>query len=255
VCGRPNQESEFARFGNDLVCAPCKPVYVQRLREGVTPTLPRVRDLTALTRWLKGFLLAGIVATFVGLIESSVQLTQMLATGQSRSPDDFTLADAGMALFALLQVGAIAISAILLLRWIYLANSNVRILGANRLRFTPRGAIIWYFVPIFNLWKPYQAMKEIWRASMDPKNWPQVKPPRLLPHWWTLWILSSIFSNASLKAEIRASAYPDMLSASVVSILSDLIDIPLNFLAIALITRVWDAQRRHSAEDFADASS
>ncbi len=34
-CGKTCHVSELAQFGKDLVCADCKPLYVQRLREGV----------------------------------------------------------------------------------------------------------------------------------------------------------------------------------------------------------------------------
>jgi len=33
-CGQPKSEQELARFGNVLVCAQCKPMYAQQLREG-----------------------------------------------------------------------------------------------------------------------------------------------------------------------------------------------------------------------------
>ena len=36
-CGRVLNEDELIRFGNNLVCAECKPLYVQKLREGVAP--------------------------------------------------------------------------------------------------------------------------------------------------------------------------------------------------------------------------
>lgn len=36
-CGRPFAEDELVAFGNSLVCASCKPVYTQKLVEGVQP--------------------------------------------------------------------------------------------------------------------------------------------------------------------------------------------------------------------------
>jgi RDD family len=35
ACGHPWPASELARFGDQLVCAACKPAFTQRLREGV----------------------------------------------------------------------------------------------------------------------------------------------------------------------------------------------------------------------------
>lgn len=36
-CGRPASEEDLAHFGDQLVCAACKPAYAQKLREGVAP--------------------------------------------------------------------------------------------------------------------------------------------------------------------------------------------------------------------------
>ena len=66
----------------------------------------------------------------------------------------------------------------------------VHALGSPGLRFTPGWAVGWYFVPIANLWKPYQAMKEIWRASKNPGNWQAETTSGFLGWWWFWWIIS-----------------------------------------------------------------
>ena len=63
------------------------------------------------------------------------------------------------------------ISGILILKRIYQSNQNARYLGAKDMAFTPAWSIGFYFIPIVSLWKPYQAMKEIWQASQNPNNW------------------------------------------------------------------------------------
>ncbi len=63
------------------------------------------------------------------------------------------------------------ISGILILKRIYQSNQNARYLGAKDMAFTPAWSIGIYFIPIVSLWKPYQAMKEIWQASQNPNNW------------------------------------------------------------------------------------
>jgi uncharacterized RDD family membrane protein YckC/DNA-directed RNA polymerase subunit RPC12/RpoP len=37
-CGKPFNEDELIRFGEQMVCAGCKPFYIQKLREGVATT-------------------------------------------------------------------------------------------------------------------------------------------------------------------------------------------------------------------------
>ena len=61
--------------------------------------------------------------------------------------------------------------------WIYRVARTMRALGGrgtSRSRQAGRSAGI--FVPIANLWKPYQAMSEIWRASRNPRGWQNDEP-------------------------------------------------------------------------------
>jgi hypothetical protein len=51
-----------------------------------------------------------------------------------------------------------------MLVWKHRAYNNL--LGrCSVLRSTPQGAVGWYFCPIMSLWKPYEAMKDIWCNS------------------------------------------------------------------------------------------
>ena len=75
--------------------------------------------------------------------------------------------------------------------------------GARQLDFTPGWSVGWYFLPIANLWKPYQAMKEIWRASARPDKVDDAEVPGWLPLWWFLWLAFSITSKPCLHGNLR----------------------------------------------------
>src|SRR3546814_6930904 len=67
------------------------------------------------------------------------------------------------------------------LRWTYVANANARALGATDLTVTPLMSILWYFIPLANLWMPLQGMREIWKGSVKPPDWETVgTPPPLI---------------------------------------------------------------------------
>jgi hypothetical protein len=59
------------------------------------------------------------------------------------------------------------------------------------MRFTPGWAVGWSFVPFMNVFRPYQAMQEIWKICSDPVSW-QKQPGSLLIKWW--WLFSLLFS-------------------------------------------------------------
>jgi len=85
------------------------------------------------------------------------------------------------------------------LYWLYRASSNLAGLGITRQIFSPRWAIIWWFVPIGWFFKPYQVVKEIWQTS-DPSfselHGAGNKPAHShLFWWWSTWILSMFLTE------------------------------------------------------------
>jgi uncharacterized RDD family membrane protein YckC len=65
-CGRVLNEDELIQFGNTLVCAECKPLYVQKLREGVAPA----GEMVFAGFWIRvgAKIIDGIIITVVGFV-------------------------------------------------------------------------------------------------------------------------------------------------------------------------------------------
>ncbi len=92
------------------------------------------------------------------------------------------------------------------LRWMHLAYSNLHKLQIPGLRTSPTIAMWSWFIPVLNLFRPYQVMKEIWQAS-DPAstadNWKTIKPPGVMGLWWGLWLLQGILGQAAFKLVLK----------------------------------------------------
>jgi hypothetical protein len=56
-------------------------------------------------------------------------------------------------------------------RWIYRTNANAHLLGGD-MTISPGWSVGWYFVPVANLFKPYEGMKETWFASHNARFLP-----------------------------------------------------------------------------------
>ena len=100
-------------------------------------------------------------------------------------------------MFELLFVVCIP-TVILFLVWVHRASANLRFLGALGQRFSPGWAVGWWFIPLMNLSRPYQAMAEVWRGS-DPDllskgriDWKYGSSAPLLGWWWGFWIASGL---------------------------------------------------------------
>lgn len=103
-------------------------------------------------------------------------------------------------------------SVLLFIRWLSRTARNARALGAVGMRFGPRAAVGWWFVPVFHLWKPLQVLRELFQAS-NPKymdNWRQAPVPRLLSLWWALWVVFQVTVSLSLLADLWATS-PDQV--------------------------------------------
>jgi Domain of unknown function (DUF4328) len=129
-----------------------------------------------------------MVAPFVDL--NWLQATLGLSADVRRALSLATKGWEGAALLCLLLIVFLA-TPVLVLRWIYLASANAHALVGDGMRFSPGWAVGWYFVPVANFWKPYQAMKEIWQLSSGRPDWKMVPAPAVMRWWWGLWLLSS----------------------------------------------------------------
>ncbi len=209
------------------------------------------KDTTNLTRWTIRFLYAGIAIAVIAFISdifeyrllSSIQKGnydsewQMMAAAESN--------DARQGIIGIIQLAVFIVTAILILKWIYRANLNARQLGATDMEFTPGWSIGWYFIPIAFLWKPYQAMKEIWWASKSPAKWKGKSTPYLPQWWWFFWIISHFLGQASFRLSLRAKELNELVYANVFTLLSDIWEIPLNLIILAIIARVYKMQMSH----------
>jgi len=207
------------------------------------------RDPGTLTRLLKLFLYLSIVLGALSFVSALLVLSLLagtLALGEVAGNDliqQIIASSRGVNFLVVLVLFCI---------WTYRANHNARQLGAPDMQFTPGWAVGWYFIPIANLWKPYQAMREIWQASANPAHWQQQPRGPILPLWWTLLLLSNVISTASLRLSLRAqtaSTDSDVILAWVVSATNDAVGVLSDTTALVLVNQIFRMQMTRRAAD------
>jgi hypothetical protein len=199
-------------------------------------------DPAALTRFVRIMLRILIGTTVLSLFSDAMQM-QLLASGEF-SAVEAEANDARQRIVAMAHLFVYIVTAVAFLRWIHRANANVRALGAQGLRFTPGWAVGWYFVPFLNLVRPYAVMKEIWQASKDPDAWAAQPIPPLLRWWWGLFLIAGFLGQASLRLTLQANTVPSLTTATVVSMLSEVVEIALCVLALTLVNGVSEMQQQ-----------
>jgi uncharacterized protein DUF4328 len=209
------------------------------------------RDPGTLTRSLKLFLYLGIALGALSLASQllELQLLNDMQAGRSPAPGAEASNDLRQQVIAGLRVVNFVVVIVLFCIWIYRANYNARQLGAADMQFSPGWAVGWYFIPIANLWKPYQAMREIWQASANPALWQHQPRGSILPLWWTFFLLSNFLGNASFRLSLRANTLPDLIVAGAVQAANDVADIVSTAIALVLVTQIFRMQMARRAAD------
>jgi hypothetical protein len=133
------------------------------------------RDLAGITRVAIGVLWVYMVFNMLG------GLSAFYADVVAPQPVGDGVANV-VGIVAAVYVLALIASFILVGRWIYLASANAHAFSSE-MTITPGWAVGWYFIPVANLFKPLQAMKEIWFASHPYGPGEREGTPPLLA-WW-----------------------------------------------------------------------
>jgi hypothetical protein len=136
----------------------------------------------------------------------------------------------------LIQLAVYVVTAVVFCVWIVRSQKNVWAFGYPQ-EITPGWAVGWFFIPIANLWKPYQAMKALWLSSV-----PNRSHAPLLPIWWTFWILSSAIARVSFKTSMKAETVEELISASQLQLANCAVDVPLTALALGIVINISRAQ-------------
>lgn len=204
-----------------------------------------IKPLATLTRLLRvllkvniGILTVAVFADVYGWVEYS-KLSPDVDANDTLLPSDVLNMVVG-----LVQLLLAVFLGVTFLRWIYRANKNLHVLSSGPMTFSPGWSVGWYFIPIANFFKPYQAMKEIWTIAhrRAPSG------DSILGWWWFLWIVSNFLGRIALKLALRAEDAQSYVRSAVADIASDGIAIVLNVVALMLVTAIASAYGRNYVE-------
>jgi hypothetical protein len=208
-------------------------------------------------RWTRGLLMATMVLAVAGVASGVFQISFPPGSGEGSPEGQIDVGEAVQALIGLLQVLAFLGTGAAFLTWFYRASKNLPALGSVRLAYTPGWAVGGFFVPFLNLVRPLQVMREVWHCS-DPSGLERdaaldafstrnrLGTPPLVGWWWACFLLSNIVGNAAARIQFSSKPSPDLIQvAGVLSVVSDLLDIPAALLAIRLVGRIasWQVER------------
>jgi len=182
-----------------------------------------------------------LVMDVISIISGYLQydLLQTAADGGSLSMSAATANDNREQIIAIIYLIAYAISGITFIQWFRRAYFNLHT-KVNHLSYGEGWAAGSWFVPILCLYRPYQIMKELYvetkellvkkglitNADLDVKY---------LGWWWALWLLSSLFSQFSMRFSMNAETIDQLIVGTGAGMISDIIGIVLALITIKII--------------------
>ena len=153
--------------------------------------------------------------------------------------------DARVLLVGMLQTLVTIVSGIVFLFWTYRVCQNAHYLNMVSMTNTPGWAVGWYFIPIFNLWRPYLALREAFVASCHPEG-EQSSGTTMIGIWWFVYIFSAFFGRIVFRMSLRIGDEPEMAELFTVNglqIVGNIVGVLLSILTIVILLRFLRCQR------------
>lgn len=106
--------------------------------------------------------------------------------------------------------------------WVYRAHSNLRLVRTPGAETAPGWAVAWYFIPIANVFMPYQAMKELWQGSVSRLIQRSETAPGIIWLWWLTWLGGNLASYGDSYSSLSVIGYLSLtLSAGTLFVIID----------------------------------
>lgn len=206
------------------------------------------------SQWVCWIFIILMIVNVIGILSGFAQaeLLNRAIAGETITWSEATANDAREAAVGFAQSVLYIASAVVFLMWVYRTHKNLPPLGAAGLRFTPGWAVGWFFVPIMSLFRPYQAVAEISKAS-DPNvdatggtSWKSVSPSPLVRWWWAFFLISSyvgyIVFRIALPIVLYSEELSDFLTLTYANMVCDAIDVVGILITILMVKRITQLQ-------------
>lgn len=153
-------------------------------------------------------------------------------------------------LVALAQFTVYVATIVFFLLWLHRAYKNLRAFGV-RTEQTPGWAVGNWFIPILNLFRPYQNVKELWIKS-DPdvdfahgfaQPGPGARDTTIIGLWWAAWLIAGFVDRILFRLMMRADTPGEVSALTPLGVASDLLTIisaVLAFLVVKTIDRMQE---------------
>ena len=166
-------------------------------------------------------------------------LLEVAASGVEISTETATANDTREQTIGIIYMVVFITSAVTFIQWNRRAYFNLH-LKVNHLSHSEGWAAGSWFVPIINLYRPYQIMKELYQETdyLLTKNGMTSRDSLAigsLGWWWTLWIISNILGQFIFRYSMKAETIDELSVSTLSAMIGNIIGIPLALITIKVI--------------------
>ena len=223
------------------------------------PYYPQAQFVSAHTR---AQLVMALLLANAGLAALSLVVVFLLGGSAAETAEDVATLEETInpfvlieGLVALAQFAVYIATVVLFLVWLHRAYKNLRAFGV-RTEQSSGWAVGSWFIPILNLFRPYQIVKELWIKSdlgVDftsgfAQPGPGARGTSLVGLWWAAWIVASLVDRIYFRLMMQAETPDEIAAMTPLGVASDLLTVISAVLAFLVIKTIDRMQEEKAAQ-------
>jgi hypothetical protein len=162
-------------------------------------------------KWVIVFLSLGIIINLIAMFSTyaEINLLTRVIEGEFFTEEEIDSNDNRQFIIGITQALTFIVTTILFSIWVYRAYRNLSFFGARGLKHSEGWVVAYFYIPLVNLYRPYQAVKEIWQVSnpdMEVRStaWQKSSTSIVLGTWWSFWLASVMINRAANRISLQA---------------------------------------------------
>lgn len=196
------------------------------------------KDPSTLSKTLLVLLVFGGIVDSVAVHSDGManDLLVSMRNGAEITEEEKLASDSRQHTIGILQSSLFLITAVFFLSWVHRMSQNAHSIEDADLEYTPGWAVGYFFIPIYNLWKPYKALKEAYdafaREACVRKN------HLIFPLWWFAWIVGGIVCRMAGRLSPKGEGLDALIDQSSIAVALDVWSVLLDVTAFFLVMSV-----------------
>ena len=207
-----------------------------------------LRDNTARAKQIISifWIMLGITIVNIGsLAWQHTLLVEIQADPENYNEQTATISDSLQAILSIAYLGIFILAIVFFIKWFRRAYYNLHQLKWHNARYTEGWAAGSWFIPIISLWWPYQIMMDIWRGTQNAvrERLGEPQSSAIVGWWWAFYLINNIYGNFSASFRWDAKEMEDLISATKIDLIGEMISVPAIILAIMVVRRTSNFEK------------